>query len=174
MTLGIEALQAAATTFGRRLEAPQLSWWKNNDLALLEGTVDGVSVLVQQGYAQCLRVYFHAMLEPQLDLGLKLSLRQSYLLSAAPLSEQDLPGSARFNNAFALSAAEPTRLPSVFNPTLHAGLVNWHNAREWERMSKNSFEFWISDESVIARIEPAFQWGSWEAPNRSPRENEVP
>src|SRR5262245_5026653 len=72
--VGIEAFRTAADSLGLRLEAPEMSWWKNYDLAVLEGTVDGVRVLVQQGLAKpigdrpAIRVYFHAMLEPPLDL----------------------------------------------------------------------------------------------------------
>jgi hypothetical protein len=157
--IGIEGFRAAATALGLRVEAPDVSWWKNNNFAMLEGVVDGTRVLVQQGVdsavAPWMQVYFHAALEPALDLGLKISLRGSRLAQAAPLTERDAAlGSQPFYAAFSVEAFEPSRLQTFFTPALRAALAQWHNARQWERASasKNALELWISDESVIVSI----------------------
>src|SRR5262249_49582989 len=135
--VGIESFRTAAATLGLRLEAPEMSWWKNYDLAMLEGTVDGVRVLVQQGFTKnigdrpALRVYFHALLDPPWDLGLKISLKP-HLGRATPLGERDVAGSAAFDAAFTIKGAEPSRVQAFLTPELRAALALWHNARRWE------------------------------------------
>jgi hypothetical protein len=157
--VGIEAFQTAATTLGLRLEAPNLSWWRSYNLAILEGTVDGTRVVVQQGVegsvSPVMRVYFHAALDPALDLGLRISLRGSYFSHTTPLGERDAVGGPAFDAAFAMQATEPGRLAALLTPALRRALVGFHNARRWERDSaaKNALDFWITDESVILRIE---------------------
>jgi hypothetical protein len=48
-------------------------------------------------------------------------------------------------------------VPALLTPAVHAALVDWHNARGDERRSgtKNSLEFWVTDESVILRVATA-------------------
>lgn len=160
MTLGIEAFKVAASTLGLRLEAPEMSWWRKYDLAILEGVVDGTRVLVQQGHVANagrpgMRLYFHAAIDPPLDLGLDVSLRLGMGKQRPILTEQDVPGTPKFDSAYKISVAEPERLRAMYTPALHAALVAWNNKRQWESdsPSKNWFEFWVRDESVIIRLE---------------------
>lgn len=156
--IGIEGFRSAAATLGLRVEAPDVSWWKSNNFAMLEGVVDGTRVLVQQGVAggasPWMRVYFHAALEPALDLGLKISLRGSLVAQAIGLEAKPLRAPT-FEEAFNIQALEPSRLQSFLTPAMREALAAWHSARRWESEaeSKNSLEFWITDESVIARIQ---------------------
>jgi hypothetical protein len=167
MVLGIDAFRTAAETLHLRLEAPEKSWWRDYELALLEGTIDGTRVLVQQGVTQeagrpQTRVYFHAAVEPPLDLGLKISMRASGYTNSNPLGPQDVHGSAAFDAAFAVEGAEPQRVRTFFTDDVRSALIAWHNARRIERYSehKNWMEFWVSDESVILCLEPgAFALG---------------
>ena len=167
MALGIEAFQSAAQSLGLRLEAPDLPWWKDNDLLILEGELDGTPVFVQQGVLTVggryqTRVYFHAAIDPPLDLGLSISLRASGYTVSQPLGERDLDGSPAFDAAFIIEGAERDRTNALFTRELRGALITWHNARKWERYAKEKswMEFWISDQSVILRLEPGyFAWG---------------
>ena len=153
--IGIDGFRAAATTLGLRLEAPDVPWWRNNSVAMLEGLVDGTRVLVQQGnIAPWMRVYFHAALEPALDLGLGVSLRGSYVGQKVGLSQPPLDN-ASFEQAFDIKAREPWRLAAFLTPAMREALIGWHKARLWERdaATKNSLELWVTDESVIVRIQ---------------------
>lgn len=167
MALGMEAFQSAAQSLGLRLEAPDLPWWKDNDLLILEGELEGTRVFVQQGVLAVggrsqTRVYFHAAIDPPLDLGLAISLRASGYTVSQPLGERDLDGSPAFEAAFAIEGAERDRVNALFTRQLRGALITWHNARKWERYAKEKswMEFWISDQSVILRLEPGyFAWG---------------
>lgn len=87
-------------------------------------------------------------LEPALDLGLTASLRGTL---ASPM--QGGPLAPTLEGAFDLKALEPARLQAFLTPAMREALLGWPTARRWEEASKNTLGLWVTDESVIVRIQ---------------------